>query len=285
MRTSLTRSFLRQFHSMQDDKHSWSVLRHMYQRNLKSSNKKYACFALNICEDSYDYFEKFKYIWDDASIRVAVDGSANPLAKRRLLNTADILSGDFDSIEPKLIERLQNPRKANHIILQRDERTNDLPRTPRVIETPCQKETDFTKAIQVVLRLNPDIQFFFGLYNNDGNRIDHLFALVNTLHLIRKNIFLIGVRGETISWLLLPGHHIILKPKGQEICSLVPFSGATEVKTHGLRYNVTPPMILNFGGIVSTSNLCHEQREKVIVETNRELLWSLDFDSKIHKKA
>lgn len=283
MHTNFTRSFLRQFHSMHDDKHSWSVLRHIYQRNLKSSNKKYACFALNICEDSYDNFEKFKYIWDDANIRVAVDGSANPLAKRRLLTTTDIISGDFDSIDPKLIERLQNPRKANKIPLQRNEGTNELPRSPHVIETPCQKETDFTKAIQVILGLNPEIQFFFGLYNNDGTRIDHLFALVNTLHLIRKNIFLISVRGETISWLLAPGHHIILKPKGQEICSLVPFTGATEVKTHGLRYNVTPPMILNFGGIVSTSNLCHEQRERVIIETNRELLWSLDFDPKIHQ--
>lgn len=270
----------RTFHSAHDDKHSWSVLKHIYEGNLKSSGKRYACFALNISDSSYDEFEKYKFIWDDANVRVAVDGSANPLAKRRLLTSDDIISGDFDSIDPKLIERLQSPRKANKLPLQRYEDSNELPMSPQVVHTPCQKETDFTKAIRVVIGLKPDINYFFGLYHNEGFRLDHIFALVNTLHLIKKSVFLINTRGETLSWLLMPGRHAIIKPKGQEICSLIPFTGATEVKTQGLQYNVTPPMVLHFGGIVSTSNMCHEQREKIVIDTNRELLWSIDLKSR-----
>lgn len=270
----------RMFHSNYDDKHSWSVLRHIYEGNLKGSGKKYACFALNISDSSYDDFERYKFIWDEATVRVAVDGSANPLAKRRHLTTTDIISGDFDSIDPKLIQRLQSPRRANKVPLQRSEDRDELPMSPHVIHTPCQKETDFTKAIRVVMGLKPDVHNFFGLYHNEGFRLDHLFALVNTLHLIKKNIFLINTRGETLSWLLIPGHHTILKPKGQEICSLVPFTGATEVKTQGLQYNITPPMVLSYGGIISTSNLCHEQREKVVIDTNRDLLWSVDLRSR-----
>lgn len=148
-----------------------------------------------------------------------------------------------------------------------------------MIETPDQRETDFTKAIRVALTKKPDIQTIFGLFYFDGSRIDHLFGLVQTLHLIKKNIILVNIRSNTISWLLSPGNHSIKKPLGRELCSLVPFTGPTEVRAQGLEYNIAPNSPLSFGGLISTSNICLQECESINIETNRELLWSIDAGS------
>lgn len=276
--------------SQEDNHHTWSVLRYLYQKQLSAANKRYACFLLNISDQSHEQFERHKHIWDGADFRVAVDGSANYLAKRRLLHTADVISGDFDSIDAKLIERLQSPRRvlkqaAGTVKKDSEPAINEPVKMPQVVETPCQKETDFTKAIRVVQGLKPDIQFFFGIYHSDGSRIDHIFGLVNTLHIIKKSIFLVNTQSNTISWLLQEGNHTILKPRGQEPCSLVPFTGPTDVKTHGLQYNLHSSTPLSFGGLVSTSNFCYDQKEKIVIETNREILWSIDIytDKKSNK--
>lgn len=278
----------RGFHQVQDDsKYTWSVLKHVYQRRLKLTNKKYACFLLNISDQSLEAFERHKYIWDDADLKVAVDGSANYLFKRRLLHTADVISGDFDSIDANLITRLQSPRKAIRAPAgSHDKHGEASTRMPQVVETPCQKETDFTKAIRVAISLRPEIQYFFGLYFINGHRLDHLFGLINTLHLLKKNIFLLNVNSNNLSWLLSAGTHTIQKPLGQELCSLVPFTGQTAIKTQGLVYNLNPAEPSRFGGLVSTSNICQEQRDKIIVETDHELLWSIDlFDYKIDETS
>jgi len=211
-----------------------------------------------------------------------VDGSANYLFKRHILHEADVISGDFDSIDAKLIERLQSPRKALKqapVAGKKDgEQTPSVPKMPQLVETPCQKETDFTKAIRVVQGFKPDIQYFFALYHSDGSRLDHIFGIVNTLHIIKKDIFLLNVQSNTLSWLLQSGNHTILKPQGQELCSLVPFTGPTEVRTQGLRYNLHTTSTMSFGGMISTSNFCHNQKDRILVDTNRELLWSIDIE-------
>uniref|UniRef100_A0A6G1S9P8 Thiamine pyrophosphokinase 1 n=1 Tax=Aceria tosichella TaxID=561515 RepID=A0A6G1S9P8_9ACAR len=277
------------FHTIHEGRHTWSVLKHVYQKHLKTANKKYACFLLNISDDdSQAYFDNHKHIWDEADLKIAVDGSANFLAKRKLLHTADVISGDFDSIDNKLIQRLQSPRRAPPLHVKQQERTvshnnsnnkseTQLLKTPQIVETPSQKETDFTKAIHVAIKLRPDVQHFFALYYTDGHRMDHLFGLINTLHLIKKDIFIINTKSSTISWLLQPGDHTILKPHGQELCSLVPFTGLTEVKTQGLLYNVNARWPMSFGGLISTSNFCQPARDRIIVDTKGELLWSLDL--------
>lgn len=272
----------RGFHTLHESRHTWSVLKHVYQRKLKAANKKYACLLLNLSDDSQEYYNPSKHIWNEADLKIAVDGSANFLAKRKQLHTADVISGDFDSIDTKLIQRLQSPRKANPSFMKQQERSlqntaDGASRSPQIVETPSQKETDFTKAIHVAIKIRPDIQNFFALYYFDGRRMDHLFGLVNTLHLIKKNIFIINIRSNTISWLLQPGDHTILKPHGQELCCLVPFTGPTEVKTQGLLYNVNKHTPLTFGGLISTSNFCQPGRDQIVIDTKRELLWSLDM--------
>jgi thiamine pyrophosphokinase len=271
------------FHTVHDDRHTWSVLNYIYQKRLKAANKKYACLLLNLSDESHNYYDYHKHVWRDADLKIAVDGSANFLAKRKLLHTADIISGDFDSIDSKLIQRLQSPRKAFHPKRPQERFKyknlidNSSSRTPRIVETPSQKETDFTKAIHVSIKLRPDIHSFFALYYTDGFRMDHLFGIINTLHLIKKDIFVINTKSNTISWLLQPGDHTILKPHGQELCSLVPFTGLTEVRTQGLLYNVNKHSPMSFGGLISTSNFCQPARDKIIVDTKRELLLSMDL--------
>lgn len=266
----------RKFHSIQDNQHSWSILKYIHEKNLKSANKKYACLLLNISNDSYKYFKNQKYIWDEAKLRISVDGSANCLADRRIIHTAHIVCGDFDSIDAKLLDELKFPTKSLTRVLKPKDYHEDELHLPQVIETPHQKETDFTKAIGVAIKRKPDVNFFFGLYYTDGSRIDHLFGLVNTLHLVKRNIILVNIKSSTISWLLTPGIHHIHKPRGRDLCSIVPFTGPSEVKTHGLEYNLKPTVPIAFGGLISTSNICSEDCEDIIIETNRELLWSVD---------
>lgn len=266
----------RSFHSIHEQKHTWSILKHIYKKEYKSANKKYVCYLLNISDESYRKFELYKSIWNEADLRVAVDGSANCLAKKRVIHTADVVCGDFDSIDPDLIEQLRCPTKATKLPHYK----NEPPPTkmPQVVETPSQNATDFTKALRVAINRRPDANIHLGLYHSDGTRIDHLFGLVNTLHLVKKTVFLINLAGNTISWLLQPGQHVIQKPKGRELCSLVPFTGPTEVKTQGLEYGIEPKPPLQFGGSISTSNICSEKSTEILVETNKELLWSVDLN-------
>lgn len=260
---------------------SWSVLKHLHSKDLTKGGKNYACLLLNISDKSHEKFEPHKHIWDNANFKVAVDQSANYLSKRRALHTADIISGDLDSIDAKLIQRIHNPRRP---IKEAGKQHNEGPgpsttvEMPPVIETPSQKETDFTKAIRVVDSIKPDMKFFFAIYHSDGTRLDHIFGLVNTLHLFKTHaIFLLNTQSNTVSWLLSPGHHTILKPPGQENCSIVPFTGQAEVRTQGLLYNLHTHLPLNFSGLISTSNSFSKERDKIFIETNKEILFSIDL--------
>lgn len=273
---SLYRNGLRYFHEVKDSQTNWSVLNYIYQKQLKTANRKYTCLLLNLTDDSFSYFKKNKYIWNEASLRISVDGSANCLARKKMIHTADVVCGDFDSIDVELIAQLRCHDEAVRLYQPRDYHGSTPPKMPQVIETPSQRETDFTKALHVAMTKRPDINFFIGLYYSDGSRIDHLFGLVNTLHLVKKTIFLVNIRSETISWLLVQGNHVINKPKGRALCSLVPFTGLTELKTQGLEYNIGPSSPLSFGGIISTSNICREDSEKINIETSRDILWSVD---------
>lgn len=254
--TMKMRQFVRTFHSLRSNHHHWSILK------LQPEDKsKYACLVLNL-HDNPDKFKNYINLWDEASLRVAVDGSANYLNRKQLINTAHVVCGDFDSIDQRLLERLRQSSVASN-----------SGQTPQVVETPCQKETDFTKAIRVAVTKRSDITLFYALFQSDGSRLDHLFGLVNTLHLLKRNIILVDLSSNTISWILPAGSHTIRKQKGNQLCSLVPFTGPTIVRTQGLQYDVMPNQPMKFGGLISTSNSC--SGEKITIETNHELLWSI----------
>lgn len=261
---------------------SWWILKSLEDKNFGDLNNKYACLLLNITNSCSQKFNEYKYIWNGAGIRVAVDGSANFVAKKKLLHETDIVCGDFDSIEASLLQRLKYKQKSltqdyeAKKQLEQEGNLDNLP-LPQVIETPNQKETDFTKALRVVRTTRPDINCFFVLYNHDGSRIDHLFGLIHTLHLIRRRIFLINLASDSISWMLFPGTHIINKYPGQNLCSLVPFAGSSIVKTRGLHYDLQTEDKQGFSTCISTSNICQPEAKNIIVETDNDIFWSIDI--------
>lgn len=278
-RDTISASVIRRLHTIQDNQiHYWSILNHLHPTKIRSSKKKFASLLLNINNETKDGFKFYEYLWQSAALKVCVDGSANYLARHKLILSADVICGDFDSIDPKLLERLRCPSSETLTLLSKDGKqpTTDT-RLPQIVDTPSQKETDFTKAIWVAENRRPDIDLFFALFYNDGLRPDHLLALWNTLYLIKKDIVILDIRSNNISWLLVPGVHHILKPKGREMCYVVPFgsNGPAKVTSQGLEYNMKPDYPMSFGKRISTSNICRNSCEDVVIETNRELLWSI----------
>lgn len=264
---------------------TWSILKPLSRNSFKDVNLKYACLLLNISDACDKNFQKYKFVWDDASMKIAVNGSANYLAKKRLLHTADVVCGDFDSVDKSLIQRLRYQAKSlTHPIgneTNNSEINVDPLPLPQVIETPSQKETDFTKAIRIVMGAKLDINYIYALYYSDGSRIDHLFGLVNTLHLFKRKIILVNINSDTISWLLHAGGHVIEKRRGRDLCSIIPFNGPATVKTKGLMYDIQPNTPLSFTGSISTSNVCQDNCDSIALETNNEILFSIDLHSKL----
>lgn len=263
---------------------TWSILKALTKNSFQEVDKKHACLLLNISDTCDKDFQRYKFVWDESSLKVAVNGSANHLAKRKLLHTADIVCGDFDSVDKSLVQRLKygatssnNPSSSE--TSNEDYRYQTL---PRVIETPSQKETDFTKAVRIVMTTRPEIKYIYALYYSDGTRIDHLFGLVNTLHLFKRRLILINIHSDTISWLLYPGSHVIEKSRGSDLCSVIPFNGQAVVKTKGLIYDIQPNLPLSFTGIISTSNVSRSDCQSISLDTNKELLFSIDLNSQIN---
>ena len=253
---------------------SYNILENMSSKNLMGLQQ-YACLLLNLAEQKFHLFEKYKYLWDSASLKIAVDGSANVLWKNNAINTADIVCGDFDSIDHKLMNYLRNPQ------------SNPKTALPRLIGTPDQNETDFTKALSVAMSLEPHINNFIALYYNNGSRIDHIFGLVNTLHKktsTKKKIYLLNVKSGIVSWLLQPGSHAIHKIPGREFCSLVPFSGPAEVTATGLEYGMNK-LRLSFKGPLSICNISQNDCKTIHVETDNLVLWSIETNNKERKKT
>lgn len=90
-------------------------------------------------------------IWDNSVYRVAVDGAANCLCYLEMESTIDLLCGDFDSIDKKLLENLNSKTT--------------------VIHTPDQDETDFTKSLNAATNRMPNLDLCVAIFKNYGSRI------------------------------------------------------------------------------------------------------------------
>ena len=101
----------------------------------------------------------------------------------------DIISGDFDSIRPTILEGHKQQQNT------------------RVIPTPDQDDTDFTKAVQIALaeRENSSRHSFECIVaiTSLGGRIDHLMSNINTLYKFVDTvpIFMYDIE-VSLSWML-----------------------------------------------------------------------------------
>lgn len=243
------------FETNGSSEHTWHPLTLFSNRETAQSSK-YICCLLNIRNKYYKEFESVEYLWTNSDYRIAVDGGANCLCDLGMEKTIDLLCGDFDSIDASLLTQLSTNKTT-------------------VIKTPDQDETDFTKAMNLAIDLRPDLNTCVTLFKNDGSRVDHLFGIVNTLHKSKMITILVDI-GGSIHWLLPRGKNVITKLAGSETCSLVPFGGPTTVTTRGLVWDMNEAL-LQFGGMVSTANKCCDHETKITVETDRPILWTIDY--------
>lgn len=242
-----------------------TILNHLREKNFKNFPK-YCCLLLNIKEVSpkvHNHFDDYKYIWDQAHFKIAVDGSANILNSRNLLKSANIISGDFDSISPQLLSSLRADSSS--------------PKSPQLLETPNQNETDFTKALNVASSMIPQCNHFIALYYHNGHRQDHFFGLMNTLHKKfnwNKYIYLLNIKNNTLTWRLKSGKHVIEKHPDREFCSVVPLNGDAKVSSTGLEYDMLGN-VLSMSGSISTSNISKADTSKINISTNNCVIWTI----------
>lgn len=155
-------------------------------------------------------------------------------------------------------------------------------RDSSVVHTPDQDETDFSKSLrELEPHIKPTKVRTVVVVSQTSGRLDQIMANINTLHrskqLTSANRILL-LSDNSISFLLDPGKHTINIPPPlvakQDWCAIMPFRAATRVRTTGLKWNLKD-QVLQFGGIVSTSNTYEPNAKKVEIKTDQPVLWSM----------
>jgi thiamine pyrophosphokinase len=213
----------------------------------------------------------FKTLWNKAMLKAVVDGGVNHLfdcfGNQPDCDTylPDIISGDFDSAKPELLEFYKS-------------------KGTEIIHTPDQNYTDFTKCLNIVverLKTNEIKVDCIVVHVNFNGRLDHIFSLFNTLYsavsLTDLPVFLLS--GSGLGCLLNRGKYKIAVDTGLEgeTCGLIPIGcGCDHVTTSGLKWNLKDQR-LKFGELVSSSN-GYDGASHVTIETDTPLLWTMELD-------
>ncbi|XP_074094025.1 thiamine pyrophosphokinase 1 isoform X2 [Cotesia typhae] len=212
-----------------------------------SSDSKYAIIILN---QPILLAKKIVFpLWKKAQIRVTVDGGTNQwlkylgplvdevLSGQYLEYAPDLVTGDFDSISPDCMDKLKN----THV---------------KVIETPDQNYTDFTKSLiqlsNECRNKNIKINKIYVFVESSG-RLDHIMGY----HTIKIPRVLI----EDNSW-------AGLLPVG---------SSVKNISSTGLKYNLDNHT-LAFGDTISSSNT-YDGSTQVTVTTHSKIIWSMGIES------
>ncbi|XP_071943555.1 thiamine pyrophosphokinase 1-like [Antedon mediterranea] len=209
-------------------------------------------------------------LWKQAVYKASVDGATNYLFQDQHFKdfVPDLVSGDFDSINKDVLQHYKDMGCE-------------------IVETEDQNETDFTKALNLVLhRLKEkkiEVEYIVAL-GALGGRLDHTLSNINTLYtaaqITSTPVYLIGQ--ESLALLLNTGKHTIEVNTGYEAewCGLIPVGQpCQDVTTTGLKWNLTNQK-LEFGGCISTSNTFTEEQKCVTVDTDEPLLWTMGIKMK-----
>lgn len=205
-------------------------------------------------------------LWNGAELRQTVDGGTNHWFSflennpGRAAKAPDIVSGDFDSIRDDTmlcVEKLGC----------------------RIVKTPDQDETDFTKAVKLLD--NTGIENIIAIVEISG-RIDQIMAAIQTIfktHLIKPNLRIFLMSNQSLSWLLPNGTNLIRIPQtiveAKRWCSLIPIGAPVNVSTNGLKWDLKNTQC-NFGdGIVSTSNTYSGKTCNIEIKADGYLFWSM----------
>jgi len=217
-------------------------------------------------------------LWNKAQYRVTVDGGTsiwsaivNNTEEKISVENPDLITGDFDSANQAHVKHFQGLGT-------------------KVVETPDQDQTDFTKCLeQLSLLAKSDsklakVEAVIAFVETSG-RLDQVMANIQTLFLAEKFLHwpVYLVSSCSISWLLGVGQHKIkcggLVDSGSH-CGLIPLDGQAIVTTCGLKWNLSSGR-LKFGDLVSTSNGFDTSKNEVIVNTDKSLLWTMDWGEEL----
>ncbi|XP_058834983.1 thiamin pyrophosphokinase 1-like isoform X2 [Topomyia yanbarensis] len=218
--------------------------------------------------------EYFRSVWNNAKIRITVDGGTNRwvdfikenIGTEAQLKPPDLATGDFDSCTD---ESMSYVMRLNC----------------KIIKTPDQNATDFTKSLKALQSAGYDseISRILVLCESSG-RLDQIMANINTLFLARDilpNAFVFLRPSNSLSWLLPAGTHLIQIPPRlvhERIwCSLFPIGQRAVCRTSGLHWNLDN-RVMEFGSLVITSNTYSSQ--EVQIQSGSAVLWSMETTPK-----
>jgi thiamine pyrophosphokinase len=222
----------------------------------------------------------FQRLWNTSNFRVCADGGANRLydasVGSALGNIAtdcipDLICGDFDSIQPHVLEYYQRFKRTEIQKDPKDQDTNDL-----------------EKSIRAILAAKKDEWKKIVVYGALDGRLDQTMASIQCLFKFSQHPIILY--NERTTARLLQGNgalntiSIHTKEEGPS-CGLLPVGSKCDwVYTTGLQWNLNGES-MEFGGLVSTSNLilpsptgCGPIAE-VTVRSSHPLLWTTEITS------
>ena len=249
---------------------------------------------------------KFIRLWNNARVKVCVDGGANRLYewrfRRKQFNNnnedddreariyiPDFICGDLDSIEEHTLSYYQSKRTI--CVRLNNQNFSDFTKTLKftvnclkngiydrqIFETNdkgskyCLTENDLSK----IDRIDIDAIFCFCDF---GGRLDHGLSNLHSLYdncVQELNTFIVS--SECVTFLLRKGNNVIYvddEHSRGKYCGVFPLGRPTRATTYGLKWNLNNQE-LNFATLVSSSNEFDEYGEQEL-----KLADGLEFDKK-----
>ncbi|XP_060527337.1 thiamin pyrophosphokinase 1 isoform X2 [Cylas formicarius] len=180
----------------------------------------------------------------------------------------DLITGDMDSLSEEVLIYFKKTGS-------------------RVICTPDQDETDFTKALRQLEKYMTthdtklDTIYVFG---DTSGRFDQILANINSLYkalTFLANVKIYQIASNSITWLLNKGKHCISIPESLRVnldwCALIPIGSPCIVSSNGLKWNLNDSK-LAFGDMVSSSNT-YSGEPVVCITTDSPVVWSMGIGS------
>ncbi|KAL4708311.1 hypothetical protein ACJJTC_007717 [Scirpophaga incertulas] len=188
---------------------------------------------------------------------------------RNNMKKPDLITGDFDSIHDDILQKYKD-------------------KSCKIIHTPDQNNTDFTKALIELWKwcelINIQVDDVITICQSSG-RLDHILGNIHTLYLAKEKLLLHPetrlqiLTEDSLSWLLFPGNHVVSIPEQirqckKAWCSIVPIAEkCSSITTAGLKWNLKN-QTLKFGELVSTSNSFYGS-SVVTIKCSNTVLWSM----------